>query len=419
MKYCQYCGNERNEGKTCKNCGRKYGGRSLFPSVLLIFVFVIAVSFFVFDQQFLKSINLSEEQVDSAHMVALQDEMVQNVTKSELNDEQKTELTEVIAEAQKSVYTIFTSMSQGSGFLYNDSGAVVTNAHVVEGVIDVQVKTVSGEELPGKVIGYSSETDVAVIEVPSLAGQKPYPIEKNEEVMIGEEVIALGSPLGLENTATMGYVTGKNRNFTIGHYTYETVYQMSAPVSPGSSGGPLIAKNAEKVIAINSATSLEGQAIGFSIPIFKVAELIDAWIETPMSEEEILEQFYNANGGFFFDELWNYGDGYFNGGEYAIDDWYYDYWEYDYDWFWDDNGYELWDYDDYDGWYGDYDYYLEDDSDDWYYDYEDGYDYNGDSWYDYEDDENRWYYDQYEYFYGEFDGDEWSEEEASDSMTDM
>lgn len=126
---------------------------------------------------------------------------------------------------------------------------------------------------------------------------------------------------------------------------------MSALVSPGSSGGPLIAKNAEKVIAIHSAASLEGHSIGFSIPIYIVVELIDFWIANPMSEEEILEQFYNANGGFFFDDLWNYGDRYIDGGEYANDDWYYDYSEYDDDWLWDDGGDDLSDYsDDYDNW---------------------------------------------------------------------
>lgn len=315
-------------------------------------------------------------------------EPVAEPSKAELKSEQKKHLTEIIASAQDTVYTIFASSTQGSGFLYDTEGHVVTNAHVVEGELDVYVKTIDEEEYPGKVIGYSAETDIAVIEVPNLANQQPNQLDIENEAAVGEEVIALGSPLGLENTATMGFVTGKNRDFTIDIYTYDNLYQMSAPISPGSSGGPLISKD-EKVLAINSAVSIADNSIGFSIPLFHVAGLIQKWIDQPMSEEEILSQFYNTNGNFFFEDLWEFEDGYFDGGEYDDEDEFYDYWEYD-DSYSEEYENDFWNEYDEDYYYDDQQDYGDDWENDALYEYDDEWedDYNDEYDGDWEDDYN-------------------------------
>lgn len=419
--YCENCGEERNHRRYCQNCGHKFKkGRHLKTILLVALLLMIGAGGTIFANQHglltpdkvTVAEDLATKETPKTKEKQLEPERTET-KKVELKEDQETDLTDIIAAAQESVYTIFTYGKQGSGFLYNNSGAVVTNAHVVEGEIDVSVKTVQGEELPGTVIGYSNETDVAVIDVPDLAGKNAYAIEKSNDLMIGEEVIALGSPLGFENTATMGFVTGKNRSFTIDNYTYNNIYQMSAPIASGSSGGPLISKTSEKIVAINSAASTLDDSIGFSIPLYNIVDLIDKWIAQPMSEEDILAQFYNAEGGFFFEDLWEYGDGYFDGGEYSDDDDYYDYWEYDYDSEWDE-------YDDYDdNWYWD-DEYDDDYDDDWYWDEDEEYDVWYDDWYDEEyddwDEEDEVDYEEEE-FDEEEDG-EYSDPEDSDEKNE-
>jgi len=391
--YCPNCGEKRNHRRICEHCGFKYKKKNILKNtmlVLLLLVIGVGTTYFLMGDDLVKS-NLKPaqengqiEKVTKLKEIGKEKEKEPPTSpKAELTAEQETDLTDIIAAAQESVYTIYTYGTQGSGFLYNNNGAVVTNAHVVEGEINVYVKTMNGEELPGTVIGYSNETDVTVIHVPDLVGKNPYPLELNDSANIGEEVIALGSPLGLENTATMGYVTGKNRNFTIDNYTYHNIYQMSAPIAAGSSGGPLVSKESEKIVAINSAASTLDYSIGFSIPLYKIVDLVQSWIDNPMSEEEILTQFYNADGNFFFEDLWEYGDGYFDGGEYSDEDSYYDYWEYDYESFWDDYESDEWDYDEE---------FYDDEEYDWY--EEDNYDDHDVDWYDdgYEwEDEGDWY----------------------------
>ncbi|MFJ5621655.1 trypsin-like peptidase domain-containing protein [Peribacillus loiseleuriae] len=116
--------------------------------------------------------------------------------------ESKKGITDVIAEQQTKVYTIYTESGQGSGFLMNQKGDIVTNAQVVEGYFSAIVKNSDGSEYGGQVIGYFKNTDIAIIRVPELAGKEPMALETSNQTLIGEEVIALGSPHGLENTAT-------------------------------------------------------------------------------------------------------------------------------------------------------------------------------------------------------------------------
>jgi serine protease Do len=188
---------------------------------------------------------------------------------------------EIIHETQKLVVKIETVAGQGSGFLYNDKGDIVTNAHVVAGMKDVTVITADSRELPGIVIGISETIDVAVIRVEGLEGMKPLNIS-NETSEIGEEVLALGSPFGLENTVTTGIISGVDRNLELPPYYYENVYQISAPIAPGNSGGPLVHSETGKVLGINSVKADQG-SIGFSIPILNVIGMLEGWSATPMT----------------------------------------------------------------------------------------------------------------------------------------
>ncbi|RJE88565.1 serine protease [Paenibacillus sp. 1011MAR3C5] len=191
-------------------------------------------------------------------------------------------LKDVIFETQKLVVMIETDTgSQGSGFLYNHEGDLLTNAHVVSGVRHVRVKTSDARELEGEVIGISTDTDIAVVRVPELAGMEPLSLVKYERGEVGDDVLAVGSPLGFQNTVTTGIISGVGRSFHIEPYTYNDLYQISASIAPGNSGGPLVDMKTGAVLGINSA-GLEEGTIGFSIPISGVLAIAEGWSREPM-----------------------------------------------------------------------------------------------------------------------------------------
>lgn len=215
-------------------------------------------------------------------------EIVRNVPK-QLNNppllaigEQTKSLKDIIFETQKHVVMISTEdETQGSGFLYNELGDLITNAHVVSGYSQVKVVTADARELVGEVIGISTETDVAVVRVAELANTGSLPLVRYEKASVGDEVISIGSPLGYQNTVTTGIVSGVGRSLQIDPYVYSDLYQISTPISHGNSGGPLVDAQTGQVLGINSA-GLEYSSIGFSIPIVNVLALIEGWSKEPM-----------------------------------------------------------------------------------------------------------------------------------------
>jgi S1-C subfamily serine protease len=202
--------------------------------------------------------------------------------KKEKKKETELELKEIIREAQKKVVMVeLADGTVGSGFLYNKKGDIITNAHVVAGVEDVKVRTTDAKGFDGKVIGISTETDVALVRVEALKNQEPVRISKHHDAELGEEILALGSPLGLQNTVTTGIISGTNRDFDLPPYKYSGVHQISAPIAPGNSGGPLLDRKDGQVIGMNSARMEEGE-IGFSIPIEDILPLAESWSQNPM-----------------------------------------------------------------------------------------------------------------------------------------
>lgn len=199
------------------------------------------------------------------------------------------DLKTIIYENQKAVVQIIASNGVeeciGSGFLYNKKGDVITNAHVVAGASSVTVKLANTSAYSGQVIGFSKDFDVALVRVPELSGVDPVKINESEQLQVGDEIVALGSPLGLQNTATTGIISGIGRNFDIDEYHYKNVYQISAPITHGNSGGPLLSKKDGRVVGINAAGTETGN-IGFSIPINNVLDMIKGWSENPSIEKE-------------------------------------------------------------------------------------------------------------------------------------
>lgn len=155
----------------------------------------------------------------------------------------------------------------GSGFILSADGQIITNAHVVEDTTQVTVTLKDGRTLPGKVVGIDPVTDLAVVKV---AGQG-LPIVKigdSSSLAAGEWAIAIGNPLGLDNTVTLGIISATGRSSSdVGIPDKRVRYiQADAAINPGNSGGPLLNAQGE-VIGINTAIRADGQGLGFAIPI--------------------------------------------------------------------------------------------------------------------------------------------------------
>ncbi|MBE4909650.1 trypsin-like peptidase domain-containing protein [Bacillus luteolus] len=248
-------------------------------------------------------------------------QLIVNEGSKKKEDSGKRELKEIIYDSQKLVVKVeLDDGSIGSGFLYNNKGDVITNAHVAANATNVRITTADSKGYEGTVIGISGETDIALIRVPGLAGIEPLPIAKERKAEIGDEVLALGTPLGFQNTVTTGIISGVNRDLDIEPFHYEDVYQISAPIARGNSGGPLIDRKTGEVIGINSAGIIEG-VIGFSIPISSIIAMIEEWSESPMVElpsidlgiegmaiEEISDEDIAGYVVTYFYESINYGD---------------------------------------------------------------------------------------------------------------
>jgi len=158
----------------------------------------------------------------------------------------------------------FKQRSLGSGFIISPDGYIFTNNHVVEQADKIIVKLSDGKEYEAKVIGKDAKTDMALIKIKADDSLPVAEIGDSDKLRVGEWVMAIGNPFGLEQTVTAGIVSAKGR--VIGAGPYDNFIQTDASINPGNSGGPLF--NMEgKVIGINTAIVAQGQGIGFAIPI--------------------------------------------------------------------------------------------------------------------------------------------------------
>jgi serine protease Do len=158
----------------------------------------------------------------------------------------------------------FKQKSLGSGFIISHDGYIFTNNHVVEQADKILVKLSDGKEYEAKVIGKDAKTDIALIKIKTTDSLPVAETGDSEKLRVGDWVLAIGNPFGLEQTVTAGIVSAKGR--VIGAGPYDNFIQTDASINPGNSGGPLF--NMEgKVIGINTAIVAQGQGIGFAIPI--------------------------------------------------------------------------------------------------------------------------------------------------------
>ena len=154
--------------------------------------------------------------------------------------------------------------SMGSGFVISPDGYIVTNNHVIDNADEVKVQFKNNEKpLAAKIVGRDPETDLALLKIDGKSNLPYLEFGDSGKVKVGEWVLAIGNPFGLENTVTLGIVSAKGR--IIGAGPFDNFIQTDASINPGNSGGPLIDLDG-KVIGINTAIVASGQGIGFAIP---------------------------------------------------------------------------------------------------------------------------------------------------------
>ncbi|MCA8998368.1 MAG: trypsin-like peptidase domain-containing protein [Planctomycetaceae bacterium] len=208
-----------------------------------------------------------------------------NEAPSQMESHRESQLTRVIAEAlrasvnihtekrQKSIDVVFSAgkatkiNGMGTGIVIDERGYVVTNYHVVQDVERLRVTTYNGEEYEARVLAYDSREDLAIIKIDPMRLLDVADFGTSSDLMLGEDVVAIGNAYGYESTVTRGIISHRSRDVEVNEeQAYENLIQIDAAINPGNSGGPLINADGE-VIGINVAIRAGAQRIGFAIPI--------------------------------------------------------------------------------------------------------------------------------------------------------
>ncbi|HYY75391.1 MAG TPA: trypsin-like peptidase domain-containing protein [Gaiellaceae bacterium] len=174
--------------------------------------------------------------------------------------------------------------SVGSGFVIDKAGRIVTNYHVVEGADEVEVNFSGDDRVPARIVGTDPSTDIAVLEIDAQArALTPLRLANSDAVRVGDAVVAIGNPFGLERSVTAGIVSALQRDIRAPDgFTIDKAIQTDAPINQGNSGGPLLNSRGQ-VIGVNSQIQTEtggNVGIGFAVPINTVKQVVSDILET-------------------------------------------------------------------------------------------------------------------------------------------
>ena len=178
--------------------------------------------------------------------------------------------------------TLPTGAAQGSGFVYDTSGKIITNNHVVQDASSILVTFINGTIVKATLVGRDPYSDVAVIKVDAPASLlKPLKLGSSAALKVGQGVIAIGNPYGLADTLTSGIISAVGRQMdSTGNYPIVDVIQTDAAINPGNSGGPLLNLNGE-VVGINTAIPTDtSRGIGFAVPSDTIARELPSLLAT-------------------------------------------------------------------------------------------------------------------------------------------
>jgi Do/DeqQ family serine protease len=167
----------------------------------------------------------------------------------------------------------------GTGFIISTDGYVLTNQHVIDNATTITVKITDSENgYPAKVVGQDYELDLAVLKIDANREFIPMVLGDSNQIRVGEWVVAIGNPYGLDHTVTVGVVSAKGRPINIENRPYKNLIQTDAAINPGNSGGPLLNTQGQ-VIGINTAVNAQAQGIGFAISVNTAKDIINDLIQ--------------------------------------------------------------------------------------------------------------------------------------------
>lgn len=194
--------------------------------------------------------------------------------------DRRTPVVQAVERATPSVVTIETTVqssspfwffepqkgvSEGSGVVIDKAGIILTNAHVVDGALDITVHTESGKTWPAKLLALERDLDLAVLKVDSKGALPAIAVADSSDLLLGETAIAIGNPYGLGLTVSTGVVSSTQREVQLEKGLYQSYIQTDAAINPGNSGGALVNINGE-LIGINTMIRANGEGIGWAIP---------------------------------------------------------------------------------------------------------------------------------------------------------
>jgi len=190
-----------------------------------------------------------------------------------------------VTEEEKGLQPYFFSTGEGSGFVLDDVGHIVTNYHVIEGAENVVVQFYNGVQAPAEIIGSDQDTDIAVLKVnPADLDLRPVRFGDIDDLEVGDRIIVIGNPFGNANTLTTGIVSAMGRHIDVpeSQYLLPEVIQTDAAINPGNSGGPMLNVRGEVVgvAFMLQSTSNASAGIGFGIPSYLVQRVSQSIIET-------------------------------------------------------------------------------------------------------------------------------------------
>ena len=195
-----------------------------------------------------------------------------------LKNEASEDFSEIIEDSIKAVVTEKTDIGQGTGFILSENGFLITNAHILAGGKSLTISNYLEENLPGQLIGYDTNYDIALIKISGI--HEYLYLENSNNTQIGEKVIAIGNPLGLQFSVSEGIVSATKRT---GILDEEIYIQTDAALNPGNSGGPLINKKG-LAIGINNFKISETENLGFALESNKIKEIVNEIIKQELNQ---------------------------------------------------------------------------------------------------------------------------------------